>query len=186
MINTFRTAIFLTCIFAPNARSCHRFSLGVYLAEAEASTRQLMDVLGHDDIDHAELYSREASQVRLAVQGMDRVVRLVTRKPMLGEHRGEPPYKALINNDNGGPGGTRTPTKNRRQGSLGSLIRARQISAAHVCSFEIRSPSQTSALLAYLVVLRIPRLHVGFIQCVEPGAMALLLPRPGACASRRS
>ncbi|TIV53940.1 MAG: integrase, partial [Mesorhizobium sp.] len=86
-----------------------RKSLGVYLAEAEASTRQMMDVLGHDDIDHAELYSREASQVRLAVQGMDRVVRLVTRKPMLGEPigepRGEPPYKSLINNDNGGPGG---------------------------------------------------------------------------------
>ena len=40
-----------------------RKSLGVYLAEAEASTRQMMDVLGHDDIDHAELDSREASQV---------------------------------------------------------------------------------------------------------------------------
>ena len=74
---------------------------------------------GHDDIDHAELYSREASQVRLAVQGMDRVVRLVTRKPLLGEPigeprgepRGEPPYKSLINNDNGGPGGTRTPNQ---------------------------------------------------------------------------
>ena len=65
-----------------------------------------MDVLGHDDIDHAELYSREASQIRLAVQGMDRVVRLVTRKPLLGEPtgepRGEPPHKQLINNDNGG------------------------------------------------------------------------------------
>jgi integrase len=60
-----------------------RKSLGGYLAEAEASTRQLMDVLGHDDIDHAELYSREASQVRLAVQGMDRVVRLVTRRPAM-------------------------------------------------------------------------------------------------------
>ncbi len=82
-----------------------RKSLGVYLAEPEASTRQLMDVLGHDDIDHAEIYSREASQVRLAVQGMDRVVRLVTRKPMLGEPIDEPLYKALINNDNGGPGG---------------------------------------------------------------------------------
>jgi hypothetical protein len=34
---------------------------------SEASTRQLMDVLCHDDSDHAELYSREASQVRLAV-----------------------------------------------------------------------------------------------------------------------
>jgi hypothetical protein len=92
-----------------------RKSLGVYLAEAEASTRQLMDVLGHDDIDHAELYSREASQVRLAVQGMDRVVRLVTRTPLLGEPvgepRGEPPRKALINKNNGGPGGTRTPNQ---------------------------------------------------------------------------
>ena len=66
-----------------------------------------MDVLDHDDIDHAELYSREASQLRLAVQGMDRVVRLVTRKPLLGEPvgepRGEPLRKPLINNDNGGP-----------------------------------------------------------------------------------
>ena len=92
-----------------------RKSLGVYLAEAEASTRQMMDVLGHDDIDHAELYSREASQVRLAVQGMDRVVRLVTRKPLLGEPvgepHGEPVNKPLINNDNGGPGGTRTPNQ---------------------------------------------------------------------------
>lgn len=49
-----------------------------------------MDVLGHDDIGHSELYSREASQVRLAVQGMDRVVRLVTRKPMVGEPFGDP------------------------------------------------------------------------------------------------
>lgn len=57
-----------------------RKSLGVYLAESEASTRQLMDILGHDDIEHAELYSREASQIRLAVQGMDRVTKLVTRK----------------------------------------------------------------------------------------------------------
>lgn len=57
-----------------------RKSLGVYLAEAEASTRQLMEVLGHDNIEHAELYSREASQVRLAVQGMDRVARIVRKK----------------------------------------------------------------------------------------------------------
>lgn len=32
-----------------------RKSLGVYLAEAEASTRQLMEMLGHDNIEHAEL-----------------------------------------------------------------------------------------------------------------------------------
>ncbi len=37
-------------------------SLGVYLAEAEASTGHLMDVLGHDETDHAELFSRKASQ----------------------------------------------------------------------------------------------------------------------------
>jgi integrase len=35
-----------------------RKSLGAYLAEAEASTRQLMDVLGHDDIDHASTRAR--------------------------------------------------------------------------------------------------------------------------------
>jgi len=56
-----------------------RKSLGVKLAEADATTRQIMEALGHDDIEHAELYSREASQVRLAVQGMDKVVRLMKR-----------------------------------------------------------------------------------------------------------
>lgn len=50
-----------------------RKSLGVKLAEADASTRQLMETLGHNNIAYAELYSREASQVRLAVQGMDKV-----------------------------------------------------------------------------------------------------------------
>jgi len=38
-----------------------------------------MDVLGHDDIEHAELYSREAEQIRLATEGMDKVVDLVRR-----------------------------------------------------------------------------------------------------------
>lgn len=57
-----------------------RKTLGKLLAEGGASTRQLMDVLGHDDIVHAELYSREAEQVRLATEGMDRVVALVRRK----------------------------------------------------------------------------------------------------------
>lgn len=56
-----------------------RKSLGVKLAEADATTRQIMEALGHDDIEHAELYSREASQVRLAVQGMDKVVKLERR-----------------------------------------------------------------------------------------------------------
>jgi len=56
-----------------------RKTLGKRLAEGGASTRQLMEVLGHDDIEHAELYSREAEQIRLATEGKDKVVRLVRR-----------------------------------------------------------------------------------------------------------
>tara|TARA_R110002020_G_scaffold198564_2_gene399721 strand:+ start:2193 stop:2363 length:171 start_codon:yes stop_codon:yes gene_type:complete len=39
-----------------------RKTLGKTLAEAGASTRQLMETLGHDDIQHAELYSRAAER----------------------------------------------------------------------------------------------------------------------------
>lgn len=53
-----------------------RKALGVKLAEADASTRQLMEMLGHSNIAYAELYSREASQVRLAVQAMDKLTHL--------------------------------------------------------------------------------------------------------------
>ena len=53
-----------------------RKTLGKHLAEGGASTRQLMEVLGHDDIEHAELYSREAEQALLATEGMDRVIAL--------------------------------------------------------------------------------------------------------------
>lgn len=55
-------------------------SLGVFLSESDATTRQLMKALGHDDIEHDELYSREASQVRLAVAGMDKVVKLAANR----------------------------------------------------------------------------------------------------------
>jgi integrase len=55
-------------------------SLGKLLADGGDSTRQLMDTLGHDDIAHAELYSREASQELLAREAMDKVTRLVQRK----------------------------------------------------------------------------------------------------------
>jgi len=51
-------------------------ALGVKLAEADASTRQLMEMLGHNNIAFAELYSREASQVRLAVQAMEKVTKI--------------------------------------------------------------------------------------------------------------
>jgi site-specific recombinase XerC len=57
-----------------------RKALGVKLAEADASTRQLMETLGHNNIAYAELYSREASQVRLAVQGMEKVTRIEEAK----------------------------------------------------------------------------------------------------------
>ena len=53
-----------------------RKALGVKLAEADASTRQLMETLGHSNIAYAELYSREASQMRLAVQAMDKVAQV--------------------------------------------------------------------------------------------------------------
>jgi integrase len=59
-----------------------RKTLGRFLAEGDASTRQLMDILGHDNIEHAELYSRDAEQIRLAHAGMAKVVSL--------RRRGEP------------------------------------------------------------------------------------------------
>lgn len=57
-----------------------RKTLGKMLAEGGASTRQTMDVLGHDDIEHASLYSREAEQVLLATEGMEKVVSLHARR----------------------------------------------------------------------------------------------------------
>ncbi|MBX3502840.1 MAG: tyrosine-type recombinase/integrase [Alphaproteobacteria bacterium] len=47
-----------------------RKTLGKLLAEGGATTRQLMDILGHTNMQHAELYSREAEQRRLAAAGM--------------------------------------------------------------------------------------------------------------------
>ena len=62
----------------PDGLTLHglRKTLGKLLAEGGATTRQLMNVLGHDDMDHAELYSREAEQAILAVEGMEKVVAL--------------------------------------------------------------------------------------------------------------
>lgn len=50
-----------------------RKTLGKLLAESGATTRELMDVLGHDDIAHAELYSRAADQRRMARHGFDKL-----------------------------------------------------------------------------------------------------------------
>lgn len=62
-----------------------RKALGVKLAEADASTRQIMESLGHNNIAYAELYSREANQIRLAVQAMEKVTKVeeARRKPRL-------------------------------------------------------------------------------------------------------
>jgi integrase len=53
-----------------------RKALGIKLAEADASTRQIMESLGHSNIAFAELYSREASKIRLVVQAMDKVTKV--------------------------------------------------------------------------------------------------------------
>lgn len=47
-----------------------RKTLGKLLAEGGATTRQIMAILGHSDIAHAELYTREAEQRKLAIDGM--------------------------------------------------------------------------------------------------------------------
>ncbi|WP_287374941.1 tyrosine-type recombinase/integrase [Mesorhizobium sp.] len=62
-----------------------RKALGVKLAESDASTRQLMEMLGHKNIAYAELYSREASQTRLAVQAMEKVTKIeeARRRPKI-------------------------------------------------------------------------------------------------------
>jgi hypothetical protein len=51
-----------------------RKTLGKALAEHSATTREIMDILGHDSIAHAELYSREAEQKILAAAGMDKLL----------------------------------------------------------------------------------------------------------------
>jgi site-specific recombinase XerD len=45
------------------------------LAESGATTREIMSILGHDSIAHAELYTREAEQKKLASAGMQKLAR---------------------------------------------------------------------------------------------------------------
>lgn len=52
-----------------------RKTLGKMLAEEGATTRQLMDILGHTSIAHAELYTREAEQRKLAGDGMRKLTK---------------------------------------------------------------------------------------------------------------
>jgi integrase len=51
-----------------------RKTLGKLAAEGGATTRQSMDLLAHKNIAHAELYSREADQERMAAAALDRAV----------------------------------------------------------------------------------------------------------------
>lgn len=48
-----------------------RKTLGKQLALHKATTRGLMDVLGHDNVEHTELYSREAEQEIMAAIAME-------------------------------------------------------------------------------------------------------------------
>jgi site-specific recombinase XerD len=57
-----------------------RKTLGKMLAESGATTREIMSILGHDSIAHAELYTREAEQKMRASAGMQK----------LAKRRGEP------------------------------------------------------------------------------------------------
>jgi site-specific recombinase XerC len=59
-----------------------RKTLGKALAEHGATTRELMDILGHDNIEHAELYSREAEQRLMASAAMEKL--LTWRRPKAG------------------------------------------------------------------------------------------------------
>ncbi|MFZ0150707.1 MAG: tyrosine-type recombinase/integrase [Xanthobacteraceae bacterium] len=52
-----------------------RKTLGKMLAESGATTREIMSILGHDSIAHAELYTREAEQRKLASAGMQKLAK---------------------------------------------------------------------------------------------------------------
>lgn len=62
-----------------------RKTLGGMLADGGATTRHIMDTLGHTGIKHAELYTKSANQERLARAGMEKFTQLHrARKKRLG------------------------------------------------------------------------------------------------------
>jgi site-specific recombinase XerC len=67
----------------PPGYSLHglRKTLGKQLAQHRATTRELMEVLGHDNIEHAELYSREAEQRLMAESAMEKLMNWRRPKP---------------------------------------------------------------------------------------------------------
>jgi integrase len=60
-----------------------RKSLGNVMAEAGVTDRQMVDIFGHANANLIKLYSRSADQVRLAVQGMDKVIAATEKKQRL-------------------------------------------------------------------------------------------------------
>jgi integrase len=77
-----------------------RKTLGKILAEEGATTKELMATLGHESIAHAQLYSDEADQERLAQSAMDKIrdrvrprLRVVGGEP-IGEPSENPKSKA--------------------------------------------------------------------------------------------
>jgi integrase len=63
-----------------------RKTLGKLLAENEATTRQIMEILGHADMEHTELYTREAEQKKLARDGMAKLdLTLIGGRKRVGE-----------------------------------------------------------------------------------------------------
>lgn len=68
--------------YGDDALSIHglRKSLGIRMAEAGASNREIMDVFGHANASTSEIYTRMADQTRLAVQAMDKVVAAEKRR----------------------------------------------------------------------------------------------------------
>ncbi|MDX0262945.1 tyrosine-type recombinase/integrase [Sinorhizobium meliloti] len=57
-----------------------RKSLGIRMAEAGASNREMMDVFGHANPQTSEIYTRMADQARMAVSAMDKVVAAENRR----------------------------------------------------------------------------------------------------------
>lgn len=76
-----------------------RKTKGRLMTEAGATTREAMAGLDHRAIAHAELYSRDAEQARLAVAASDKLSRRLNLiRPSgepVGEPAGEPPRKPL-------------------------------------------------------------------------------------------
>jgi len=68
--------------FIPPGYTLHglRKTLGKKIAERSGTTREIMDTLGDDDIKHAELYTREAEQRKLAASAMSKVGSLKVAK----------------------------------------------------------------------------------------------------------